>query len=112
MTTYTGLLILFSCCIIFFSECPIENENKPLSEKKRKVHKVLSVILGAGYGIASIALISLHNRVGVMILYTLVLIAFLVIIAIFQNLRKEVTKNEKGKKKGGFNNKKSCRNNG
>lgn len=25
MTTYAGLLIMFFCCVIFFSECPIEN---------------------------------------------------------------------------------------
>lgn len=90
MTTYAGLIIMFSCCVIFFSECPIENENKPLSEKKKKVHKALSIIFGAGYGIVGIALMSFSNKIGVMILYTMVLITILIIIAIFQGLRKKV----------------------
>lgn len=88
MTTYAGILMIFSCCVMFFSECPVENENKPLSEKKKKVHNTLSVILGAGYGTAGIALMLVKNRIGVMILYTLVLITILIRVATFRDLRK------------------------
>lgn len=92
ITTYVGILIVMITCVIFFSECPIENKNKPLSPNKKKVHKALSIILGAIYGSVAVALISCSYKIGVILLYTLVLINFLIIIATFQDLREKVKK--------------------
>lgn len=92
VTSYFGILIVLVSCIIFFSECPIENKNKPIPAKKKKLHKLLSVVFGAVYGSAAIALISLSHRIGVIIIYTLVLITFLIIIATFQDLKRKERK--------------------
>lgn len=35
VTSYFGILIVLVSCIIFFSECPIENKNKPIPAKKK-----------------------------------------------------------------------------
>ncbi len=89
ITSYVIILIIFVSCIIFFSECPVENKNKPISENKKKLHKVLSVILGVAYGGVGVALVLLSHKIGVILLYTLVLITILIIIATFQDIRKK-----------------------
>ncbi|MDE6834489.1 MAG: accessory gene regulator B family protein [Ruminococcus sp.] len=92
ITTYVGILIVLITCVIFFSECPIENKNKPLSSNKKKVHKALSIVLGSVYGSVAVALISCSYKIGAILLYTLVLINFLIIVATFQDFGKKVEK--------------------
>ena len=90
-----SIIIIFSC-IIFFSECPVENKNKVITEEKKKIHKVISVILCFLYGITGAILIMFSYKIGVILLYTLILISFLVIIATFQELERR-WRYEKGK---------------
>ena len=41
VTSYIVFLIIIFSCIIFFSECPVENKNKVITEEKKKIHKVI-----------------------------------------------------------------------
>lgn len=90
VTPYIGLSIILFSCIIFFSECPIENKNKVITKEKKKIHKAFSVVLGALYGITGMVLTMFSYKIGVILLYTLVLILLLVIIATFQDMLKKV----------------------
>ena len=96
VTSYIVFLIIIFSCIIFFSECPVENKNKVITEEKKKIHKVISVILCFLYGITGAILIMFSYKIGVILLYTLILISFLVIIATFQELERR-WRYEKGK---------------
>ena len=96
VTSYIVFLIIIFSCIIFFSECPVENKNKVITEEKKKIHKVISVILCFLYGITGAILIMFSYKIGVILLYTLILISFLVIIATFQDLQRR-WRYEKGK---------------
>ena len=77
VTSYIVFLIIIFSCIIFFSECPVENKNKVITEEKKKIHKVISVILCFLYGITGAILIMFSYKIGVILLYTLILISFL-----------------------------------
>jgi len=37
VTSYIVFLIIIFSCIIFFSECPVENKNKVITEEKKKI---------------------------------------------------------------------------
>lgn len=89
LTYHADALMLVFSIVTFASECPIEHNNKPLSDIQKKRNKKLSVMLGLLYG--SIGVISqvLSYDVGVIFLYTLVLISLLVIVATFQRIRRE-----------------------
>ena len=39
VTSYIVFLIIIFSCIIFFSECPVENKNKVITEEKKKTAK-------------------------------------------------------------------------
>lgn len=88
VTPYIGFIIILFSCIIFFSECPIENKNKVISKGMKKIHKAVSVILGAIYGIMGMVLTMFSHKIGVILLYSLVLISLLVIIATFQDMER------------------------
>lgn len=89
VTPYIGFTIILFSCIIFLSECPIENKNKVITKEKKKIHKAVSVILGVFYGITGMVLTMFSYKIGVILLYTLVLILLLVIIATFQDMLKK-----------------------
>ena len=63
-------------------------ETISVTEEKKKIHKVISVILCFLYGITGAILIMFSYKIGVILLYTLILISFLVIIATFQELER------------------------
>jgi len=81
------LMIVFSISI-FLSECPIEHSNKPLTDSQKMKNKYLSIILGLLYGAIGVMSKVLSYNIGVLFLYTLVLISLLVIVATFQKIRK------------------------
>lgn len=99
VTPYIGFSIILFSCIIFFSECPIENKNKIISKEKKKIHKAVSIILCAFYGITGMVLTIFSYKIGVILLYTLVLILLLVIIATFQDMIKKMKVWERQTKK-------------
>lgn len=90
---YWGITMVLFSSLIFFSECPVENVNKPIPNRKRIVHKVISVFLSVVYGIIGVKHVS--KGIGVILLYTLILISVLVIIATFQDIERR-WKFEKG----------------
>lgn len=85
VTVWISVLISVLCIAIILIACPIENINKPIPKHKRKFHKCLAVILGTGYGITGTILIALSNKYGVLIIYTLALVAVLIIAAIIKD---------------------------
>lgn len=85
---YGCILMLVFSIVIFLSECPIEHPNKPLTDLQKKKNKYLSIILGLLYGAIGVMSKVLSYNIGVLFLYTLVLISLLVIVATFQKLRK------------------------
>ncbi len=89
LTFYGSALIVVFSITVFLSECPIEHPNKLLSVRQKMINKYLSVILGLLYGIVGVIFKVLLYNIGVIILYTLLLISFLVIVATFQNIGKE-----------------------
>lgn len=85
---YGCILMLVFTIAIFFSECPIEHSNKPLTYSQKIKNRYLSIILGLLYGAIGVTSKVLSYNIGVLFLYTLVLISLLVIVATFQKLRK------------------------
>ena len=90
LSFYSCLLMVVFSIAIFISECPIEHSNKPLTDSQKKKNKYLSIILGLLYGAIGVMSKVLSYNIGVIFLYTLMLISLLVIVATFQKLRKEV----------------------
>ena len=85
---YGCILMLVFSITIFLSECPVEHPNKPLTDLQKKKNKYLSIILGLLYGAIGVMSKVLSYNIGVLFLYTLVLISLLVIVATFQKIRK------------------------
>ena len=89
ITFYGCILMLVFSIATFISECPIEHSNKPLTDSQKVKNKYLSIILGLLYGAIGVMSKVLSYNIGVLFLYTLVLISLLVIVATFQKLRKD-----------------------
>lgn len=89
LTEYAAVIMVAFSLTIFITVCPIENKNKPLSDGVKCKNKKMSIILGTVYGVIGLGSKVLSYDIGVIFLYTLTLISFLVIAAIFQDLRKE-----------------------
>ena len=96
LNTYSSILITFICVSLIIAECPIENKNKPIPEKRKKFHKIMAALLSTIYGIVGIVLTAISNKYGALILYTLAAVAMLVIAAMLQDRR---CKYAKGKEK-------------
>lgn len=79
---YTSILISVTCLSIIAYYCPIEHKNKPIPAKRRKLHKIMSILLSLSYGIVGTTLTVLSNKYGVLILLTLLLVTVLVVAAI------------------------------
>lgn len=86
---YAEFAMLVLSMIIFITECPVENKNKPLTDKQKKKNNHLAVILGLFYGVIGVILKVLSYSIGVIFIYTLVLISLLIIVAKLQKIRKE-----------------------
>lgn len=84
---YIELLSVLFSNIIFLTECPFEHKNKPLSDNQKHKHKILAVTLGLLYGAVGVVLKVFAYNIGVIFLYTLVLISLLVIVATLQKIR-------------------------
>lgn len=89
ISVYTELTMLVCSLIIFITECPVENKNKPLTDKQKKKNNHLAVILGLLYGIIGVILKVLSYSIGVIFIYTLILISLLIIVAKLQKIIKE-----------------------
>lgn len=87
LSTYIAVLISFVCVILIALKCPVENPNKPISDNKKKIHKIISTIFAVSYSTAALTLMSYSYKLGIIVLYTLLLITVLVIIAIFNEWR-------------------------
>lgn len=95
INTYIAILISFICTLVIFSRCPIENPNKPITENRKRFHRLIATLISILYSIISVTLMYFSNQYGVLILYTLLLVTVLIIIAIFKEWR---CKYERGKK--------------
>ena len=95
--SFTSSLITFNGCVlmaifsitVFISDCPIEHKNKPLTPSQKRKNKYMAVILGLLYSFAGVIAKVLSYTTGVIFLYTLMLISFLVIVATIKKIRKE-----------------------
>lgn len=95
VNVYISILLL--AVEIFFVSvvCPINNEHKPIHERKQYVRsKIISVVLYLFFGLIGLYFIFISNLYGNMILYSLHLITVLGILGILKERRKE---NEKAK---------------
>lgn len=90
LTNYAVIMMLIFSLTIFITECPIENMNKPLNEEQKKINKKKAIILGTLYGCIGVLSKVLSYDIGVIFLYTLVLIAILVIAAMIKNRKGEL----------------------
>ena len=82
------VLITFLCLLIIALKCPIENPNKRIPPENRSKLKLMAIILAAVYEIIALLLQVFKNRYGVFILYTVLLVAILVIVATLQKILK------------------------
>lgn len=94
LTSYSCILISFVSIGIIAIYCPIEHINKPIKKEHRKYYKTMAMLLGTVYGIIGTVLTVFSNKYGALVLYTLFLVAVLVIIAIS---KERWDKNEQGK---------------
>ena len=81
---HSALLIALSLFIIVLW-CPIENPNKRIPTENRTKLKILAIILATVYETIALLLQVFNNRYGVFILYTVLLVAILVIVATLQS---------------------------
>ena len=88
ISIYAELTMLVFSLIIFATECPVEHKNKPLTDKQNKRNRRLAVILGLLYGAVGVVFKVLSYSIGVIFIYTLVLISLLIIVATLQKIRK------------------------
>lgn len=88
ISIYAELTMLVFSLVIFITECPVENKNKPLTDKQKRKNGCLAVILGFLYGAIGVILKVLSYSIGVIFIYTLVLISLLIIVATLQKIRK------------------------
>lgn len=85
--TYDKITITFSavmiglCLLIIAIRCPVENTNKKIPSENRLKLKVWAILLAAVYGFFALFLQVLSNKYGVFIVYTILLVAILVIVA-------------------------------
>lgn len=84
LSTYISILITFVCVSTFLVKCPMEHINKPISNNRKIVYKIMAALLGAVYGAIGTALTAFSNRYGALIIYTLSLVTVLVIAAIIK----------------------------
>ncbi len=98
LSTYISILITFVCVSIILLKCPIEHINKPISNNRKIVYKIMAALLGAVYGAIGTALIAFSNRYGAMVIYTLSLVTVLVIAAIVKERRNIDEKDRKNDK--------------
>lgn len=93
ISTYNCMLIILFNEVILLTESPIESKNKSLTKSERKKHKIISIILMTFWSFLGILLYLKSYKIGVLILYTTLLVSILIIIAMIFNERGE--KNEK-----------------
>ncbi len=93
ISTYYCILIILFNEVILLTESPIESKNKPLTKSERKKHKIISIVLMTVWSFLGILLYLNSYKIGVLILYTTLLVSILIIIAMIFNERGE--KNEK-----------------
>lgn len=71
-------ILIFSEAI-FITECPVENKNKILSSHLKSKNKILSSLVSVFYGVIGIILRINNIPLGLIVIYTILLIAVLVI---------------------------------
>ena len=74
--------------LIIALKSPIENPNKRIPPENRTKLKIMAIILAAVYEIIALLLQVFKNRYGVFILYTVLLVAILVMVATLQKILK------------------------
>lgn len=75
-----GVISIIAICV----QCPIENANKPISDDKKPIYKLIAVFIGVLYlGLGSL-LMTISKKYGLMILYTLLTVTVFII-----NVKKE-----------------------
>lgn len=96
ITLHYSIIIIVFCLLIIVLHCPVENKNKTIPlENKRKL-KLKAIILAGGDGTIALLLQVYSNKYGVLIVYTLLLVAILVIVATLQEKLKGGKKHGSG----------------
>ena len=74
------------CVLIVLIICPIENRNKPIIGKRKKL-KAIAVALSVIFSIIGLLFTLLDYRYGVLIIYTVMLVTILAIVGYFKERR-------------------------
>ena len=90
---YGLIFITIIPIIIIAIFSPIENPNKQIPYEKRPRLKCISIIFALFYGLVGNIMIALTYKIGMIVLYTLFLVAVLMIVALLKERR---CKHEKG----------------
>ena len=86
---YSDLSMVLFSLIIIISECPVENKNKDLTADQKRRSKSITVIMCLIFSLIAILLRINSIKIGAIIIYTLTLIAILVIVATIKIIRKK-----------------------
>jgi len=81
---YAAIIMLLFNIVTLISKCPVENKNKPLTDKQKKKYKCLAVTLGLFYSFIGVISKVFSYNIGVIFIFTSVLVSILVIVATIQ----------------------------
>lgn len=90
VTLHSGILMIIFTFGVIVAFCPVENENKPIPLQNKIKHKIAAVFICGVYG--GIGVKYIQYKISIILLYTLILVSFLVVVAAIQNYRKKVKK--------------------
>lgn len=82
----TTVISLISVIVIYLT-CPIENKNKPISTKRRNSLKYLGTAIASVYAIIGNTLFYFSCKLGLVVVYTLLIICTLILYSIFVERR-------------------------
>lgn len=88
------LIIVLINEVILITECPVVNQNNPVSEFELRRNRVIAIVLGTFINTTGIILTYLSYKIGVLVLYTHLLVSILVIVAMIMNERMKMSYEE------------------
>ncbi len=83
---YNAIIICVVCISTIMIICPVENRNKPIIEKRKKL-KIISIVITIFLSILGLLLTSFGIIYGVLIIYTVSLVTILAIIGLIKERR-------------------------
>ncbi len=86
LDTYMCMLTTITSTSFIALHCPIANKNKPIPKEKRMKFKIISILLSISYGVLGTYLVMVANTLGVIIIYTILLVGLLVFLSTFKEV--------------------------